>query len=65
MIQRLLRIVSLNSQAWAGTADKHVSLIYEGAVKPLLRVVNIRVVSCQPPRAGEEKGQEDRKTFLV
>lgn len=52
---------------WAGTADKHVPLIYGGAVEWLLRVVNIRLVSFwrQLHSAGEEKGQEDRKTSFV
>lgn len=48
-------------------ADKHVSLIYDGAVEWLLGVVNIRLVPFwrQLHRAGEEKGREDGEACFV
>lgn len=48
-------------------ADKHVSLIYAGAVKWLLRVVTIRLVAFwrQLHRAGEDKGREDGEECFV
>ena len=51
-----LRLVSLKYPMWPGTADKYVSLIYGGAVKWLLRVINTKLVSFwrQCHRAGKE-----------
>lgn len=41
---------------WPGTADKYVPLIYGKAVKWLLRVVNIKLISFWRQCHAEEKG---------